>query len=73
MIEFDENATICGYNVKELILFAQVCRKQGISEEDLHAFVTQSEWIYEVVSKTIENSLIESSQKFIDEITKDMK
>lgn len=38
-IEYDENATICGYNLKELILFAEMCRRLGITEEELHDFV----------------------------------
>lgn len=30
---------ICGYNVDELVTFAYACRRQGITEDDLHNFV----------------------------------
>lgn len=32
------NITICGYDMFELVLFAKACRKQGITESELHDF-----------------------------------
>lgn len=42
-IEYDENSTVCGYNLKELIFFAMMCRRHGISEEDIHEFMISVE------------------------------
>ena len=34
---------ICGYDAKELALFAEACRRQGITEDELHQFCLCSE------------------------------
>lgn len=35
---FDYDSTIYGYNLKDLLTFAHVCRMQGITEENLKDF-----------------------------------
>lgn len=34
---------ICGYPINELIFFAQMCRRHGISDDELHDFCVGAE------------------------------
>lgn len=43
------DSTVCGYRVKELLLFAEACRKQGITETELHDFCLNVESAYQLV------------------------
>jgi hypothetical protein len=38
-----ERSTFCGYTSKELLMFADACRRQGITEEYLFAFCKNAE------------------------------
>lgn len=42
----EEVKTICGFPIEELILFADACRKQGITTEELHWFIGNVENAY---------------------------
>lgn len=53
MIDFIEHATICGYSFKELIIFAEACRMQNISEDDLHSFCMNASNAYEYMMEKI--------------------
>lgn len=41
--------TIYGYKIEDLILFAQACRNQGITENDLKDFATNCEFAYKTI------------------------
>lgn len=49
--------TINGYPVDELILFATACRKMGITEDELHEFVTNTKFAYDYVITEIDKSI----------------
>ena len=55
LIEYIKHATICGYSFDELMVFADACRMQNISEADLHEFCLncESAWQY-IIEKTHE-------------------
>jgi predicted transcriptional regulator len=50
-----EKSTFCGYSAKELLMFADACRRSNINEVDLHEFCTnvESAWKY-IIEKTHE-------------------
>ena len=43
-----EHTTVCGYPFKELMVFADACRKYNVSESDMHEFCLNAEsaWQY---------------------------
>ena len=46
---------ICGYTFKELIVFAEACQKEGITEENLVGFCTNVRNAYEyMINKAME-------------------
>ena len=53
--------TVCGYSVKELVFFAEMCRRHEISEKDLHDFCLGAEngWRcgYDDFIRTMKNSI----------------
>ena len=51
------NKTINGYPVDELIVFATACRKMGITEDELHEFVTNAKYAYDYVISEIDKSI----------------
>lgn len=59
-----EPMTICGYNVQDLVMFAEACRKARISENELRQFCLSYETIYRTIQKSFEEEL----QKSIAEI-----
>ena len=48
---------IYGYPIKDLIIFADVCRKQNISNEDLKDFSRNTALIYEHIQKDFFDNL----------------
>ncbi len=38
-----ERSRLCGYTAKELLMFADACRRQGITEAEMRAFCNNSE------------------------------
>jgi len=56
-----KDCVICGYTVPELIIFADACRKAGISNQDLMTFcanaVNAYNYILDEVQKSFEKSL----------------
>lgn len=62
-IEFKERferSRFCGYTLKELLAFADACRRQGISEEHLHVFYKNAEsafkYIMEIITENAKKS-----------------
>ena len=58
--------TIYGYPLKELMLFAQCCRRQGITEDELHSFCLDTEAIYSIIKEEFDRSIKESLEKCFD-------
>lgn len=60
-IEYVKHSTICGYDFEELMVFADACRMQNISEADLHEFCTNVEsacqYIIEKTHEEIEKEM----------------
>ena len=56
-------ATIEGFPVNDLILFAQVCRKNGVREKDLQAFAWNMEKALEIVRKEFDEALHRSMER----------
>ena len=52
--EIFEKAIICGYTLKDLTVFADACRKKGISEKDLADFNRNAASAYKYVLEEIE-------------------
>ena len=56
-------ATIEGFPVKDLMLFAQVCRKNRVAERDLQTFAWNMEKALEIVRKEFDDSIQESMNR----------
>jgi len=54
--------TIHGYEIEELILFAEMCRKAGVTEEDMRTFAQDCRWALEQIQ--------EENARIIDEVIK---
>lgn len=52
-----EKSTFCGYSAKELLLFADVCRRSGITHEEMHEFCLCAESVYKYVLSKVSESL----------------
>ncbi len=58
IIDIFDDATICGYEPRQLMAFADACHRAGIKESDLHEFVGNVEFANNyLVSKVKENFL----------------
>ena len=58
---------IYGLTLDYLVPFAYACRKAGIENRDLKSFVTNTEWIYEVIRKDCEAQMKEAIAKIFKE------
>ena len=55
----DNFGTICGYEITDLVLFAKACRSSGITENELHDFVLNYEYAYQLGLACANSILIE--------------
>lgn len=57
-----EASTICGYSAKEIALFADACRRCGITEAEMHQFLHDTEsimaYVMEKFLEDIEGRLV---------------
>lgn len=67
LIDFDDS-TIYGYKMKELIAFADACRKNGVDERDMKAFANNCEWALKVISDEQKKLFEEAWKKSFGEI-----
>lgn len=51
--EILERSTICGYTFEELAVFADACKKNGITEEDMVDFSLNVASVYEYVLEEV--------------------
>lgn len=54
LTEILEESEICGYNFKELLMFAEACQMQGITKDDLKDFCMNAESAAQYVIDKIE-------------------
>lgn len=56
------NSEMCGYNFEELLIFAEACRKAGITENNLHDFCMNCEsafnYIHQKFMEKIESEIL---------------
>lgn len=57
--------TCYGYNTRELLLFAEACRKQGIDERDLKDFMHNVEAIIDLVRQELRESVARAVGDFM--------
>ena len=55
-----KDCVICGYTVPELVIFADACRKAGISNQDLATFCGNAVNAYNYIIDEVKNSLEKS-------------
>ena len=55
--EILEESEICGYNFRELVMFAEACQMQGITKDDLKDFCMNAEGAVQYVIDKIEEDL----------------
>lgn len=58
-----EASTFCGYSSNELLLFADACRRQGITEDQLHSFLTDTESALNYVMEKINEMFDEEIER----------
>ena len=56
--------SILGYDARELLIFAQMCKQQGITETELKHCVENFEFAFRVADRCIEESLENVLKKF---------
>jgi len=57
------HCTICGYSLNELMIFADACRKQNISNDDLKEFCVNVKNVYTYVMNEIGKSFNEEIER----------
>ena len=63
LVDFDDS-TIYGYKMKELIAFADACRKYGVDERDMKAFANNVEWSLKIVCEEQRKVFEETFKRF---------
>lgn len=69
----DENAMVCGFPLKELIAFAGLARREGITEADLHDFCTNAVRGFEAGQRDLQIAYEKSLQRFKDNLSQRAK
>ena len=46
--------TICGYPIRELVIFAEACRTQGVEIEQMKALSMNLEYAFEIIQKAMD-------------------
>ena len=55
-IDPHEDMTICGYPVRDLVLFAEACKRQHVTKDDLKRVAEDITWAVETVYKANEDA-----------------
>lgn len=58
--------TVCGYPLDELIMFARLCRQKGIRDDELHIFVKNCAWAYDIIQREYLNMIDEHLRESIE-------
>ena len=59
---------MCGYNFKELLMFAEACQMQGITKDDLKDFCMNAEGVVQYVIDKIEEDLDHKFDKLEEDL-----
>ena len=57
--------TCCGYPVRDLIVFAEACRRAGVEEKDLRLFVASADGAYRFAAEEFDQLCRKSFEDFI--------
>lgn len=57
--------TICGYPIRDLVIFADACRVAGVGPKELKEFVGNVEAAYDVVVKAMDEHLARSLEEYL--------
>lgn len=52
-----ENKTIYGYPIEDLIIFAQICRRNGVTEEQLRDYKLTFETAFKMLKEELEEKI----------------
>lgn len=66
-MEIFKDWDICGYNSEELLIFAQACREQGITKEDMAECIHNIEFATKYIQGTVEKECDRIFDKLFDE------
>lgn len=58
-----ERSTYCGYTLKELLMFADACRRQGITEDKLYVFWASAESAFNYIMEKITEDAMKSIER----------
>lgn len=65
MIPSPGDETICGYPIRDLVIFADACRVAGVGPIELKDFVGNVEAAYSVVAKAMDEHLARCLEKYL--------
>lgn len=65
MISNPGDETICGYPIRDLVIFADACRVAGVGPKELKDFVWNVEEAYSVVAKAMDEHLARCLEKYL--------
>ena len=65
--DLDENDTICGYKVKDLLATVKVLEAENITVADLRKFVSNLEFAYKVVQNELNRQFDKQMSRFSGE------
>ena len=68
-IETVEPASLYGYNINDLLVFAEACRKAEIKNDELKIFVQSTEQMLDIFVKKVESEIVKALDSFLDENT----
>ena len=60
-----DDMEIFGYPIKDLVLFAEACRKKGIDETELKWFCTEMKTAYQMIADEFKKSLGDSLHSIV--------
>lgn len=69
MISNPGDETICGYPIRDLIIFADACRVAGVGPKELKDFVGNVEVAYGVVAKAMDEHLARCLEEYLKPTT----
>lgn len=65
MIQSPGDETICGYPIRDLVIFADACRVAGVGPKELKEFVGNVEATYSVVAKSMDEHLARCVERYL--------
>lgn len=65
MIQSLGDETICGYPIRDLVVFADACRVAGVGPKELKDFVGNVEATYDAVVKAMDEHLVRCLEEYL--------